>query len=88
MNGYAWLLAAARMDWAGEMCRSIKVLRGDEPAAPDEIEAAALQYVRKVSGYRTPSQANADAFETAVAEVSAATARLLGSLQVRRRGAA
>lgn len=60
------------------MCRSIKTLRtGATPASDDEITAAALQYVRKVSGYRTPSTANEDAFEAAVAEVADASKRLL-----------
>lgn len=56
-----------------------------EPAATDEeIEAAARQYVRKVSGVTRPSGANIDAFETAVAEVAGATQRLLAGLQPRR----
>ncbi len=60
------------------MCRSIKTLRtGAEPAPDDEITAAALQYVRKVSGYRKPSTANEHAFDHAVAEVAAASKRLL-----------
>jgi hypothetical protein len=60
------------------MCRSIKTLRAGATPAPDgEIHAAALQYVRKVSGYRTPSVANVDAFASAVDEVAAATSRLL-----------
>jgi len=60
------------------MCRSIKTLRrADEPATQDEIEAAALQFVRKVSGYRQPSKRNAEAFEAAVGEVAAASRRLL-----------
>ncbi|HET7645627.1 MAG TPA: DUF2277 domain-containing protein [Candidatus Limnocylindria bacterium] len=60
------------------MCRSIKTLRtGAEPASDDEIAAAALQYVRKVSGYRKPSAANEPAFNAAVAEVAAASRRLL-----------
>lgn len=60
------------------MCRSIKTLRtGAEPASDEEIVAAALQYVRKVSGYRKPSTANEPAFEAAVAEVTAASKRLL-----------
>jgi hypothetical protein len=63
------------------MCRSIKVLRtGAEPANDDEIRAAALQFVRKVSGYRRPSQANEPAFEAAVDEVAAASERLLASI--------
>ena len=60
------------------MCRSIKTLRtGATPASDDEITAAALQYVRKVSGYRKPSSANEAAFEEAVAEVAEASKRLL-----------
>ncbi len=60
------------------MCRSIKQLRrSNERPSDDEIEAAALQFVRKVSGYRKPSRVNQDAFETAVAEIAAATRRLL-----------
>ncbi len=66
------------------MCRSIKTLRRpDEPATAEEVEAAALQFVRKVSGYRHPSRANQAAFETAVAEIAGASRRLLGSLQAR-----
>ena len=60
------------------MCRSIKTLRtGATPASDEEIAAAALQYVRKVSGYRKPSTANEAAFEEAVAEVAEASRRLL-----------
>jgi hypothetical protein len=67
------------------MCRNITELRGLEPAATDdEIEAAARQYVRKVSGVTRPSPANADAFETAIAEVTATTTRLLASLPPRK----
>ena len=63
------------------MCRSIKTLRRPETAATDdEVAAAALQFVRKVSGYRVPSRKNADAFDGAVAEIAAASKRLLGSL--------
>jgi hypothetical protein len=63
------------------MCRSIKTLRRpQEPASQDEIEAAALQFVRKISGYRKPSKANAEAFEGAVEEISTVTRRLLESL--------
>ena len=65
------------------MCRSIKRLRGpDGPAAPDEIDAAALQFVRKVSGFREPSRANTEAFERAVREISDASQRLLDQLVV------
>ena len=67
------------------MCRNITELRGLQPAATaEEIAAAARQYVRKVSGVTHPSAANADAFEAAVAEVTAATTRLLGALPPRR----
>jgi hypothetical protein len=67
------------------MCRNITELRGLEPAAtPDEIEAAALQYVRKVSGIRAPNDASRDAFDRAVAEVAAATARVLDAMPSRR----
>ena len=63
------------------MCRSIKTLRRPETAATDEeVAAAALQFVRKVSGYRVPSRRNADAFDGAVAEIAAASRRLLESL--------
>jgi hypothetical protein len=63
------------------MCRNIRTLYNFEPAATDEeIRDAALQYVRKISGYTKPSQANAEAFERAVDEVTAASARLLDHL--------
>jgi hypothetical protein len=63
------------------MCRSIKTLRGLEPAATDEeIRAAALQFVRKVSGYRAPAKRNEAAFDAAVDEIAASAGRLLGSL--------
>jgi hypothetical protein len=66
------------------MCRSIKPLRmPDRPATEQEITEAALQYVRKVSGYRKPSQANQAAFDAAVREVAAATGKMLQSLAVR-----
>jgi hypothetical protein len=63
------------------MCRSIHTLYNFEPpATEDEVRAAALQYVRKVSGFTKPSQANAEAFERAVDAVTAASERLLGEL--------
>lgn len=63
------------------MCRSIKVLRKpEEQATPDEIRAAALQFVRKISGYHHPSQANQAAFDLAVTEVATSSERLLASL--------
>ena len=67
------------------MCRNITELRGLEPPATAvEIEAAARQYVRKVSGITRPSPANIEAFDAAVAEVAATTARLLEVLPPRR----
>ncbi len=63
------------------MCRSIKTLYNFEPPASEqEIRAAALQFVRKLSGFSVPSRANEEAFERAVDEVSAVAARLLESL--------
>jgi hypothetical protein len=60
------------------MCRSIKTLRTAEgPATDDEVEAAALQFVRKVSGFRAPSKRNAAAFEAAVDDIAEVTRRLL-----------
>ena len=67
------------------MCRNITELRGLQPAATgEEIEAAARQYIRKVSGITRPSAANADLFEAAVAEVAATTKRLLTGLPPRK----
>ncbi|MDE2860153.1 MAG: DUF2277 domain-containing protein [Chloroflexota bacterium] len=63
------------------MCRSIKTLRGtDGPVTEEEIRAASLQFVRKVSGYRMPSKANEAPFEAAVDEVAVAVDKLLSSL--------
>jgi len=60
------------------MCRSIKTLRRpDEPATDEEVRAAALQYVRKVSGYREPSRRNREAFDAAVERVAVASRDLL-----------
>jgi hypothetical protein len=65
------------------MCRSIKTLRRAETAATTgELEAAARQFVRKISGYRTPSVRNADAFEAAIAEIAASSTRLLETFGV------
>jgi len=65
------------------MCRSIKTLRRPETAATTgEIEAAARQFVRKVSGYRAPSARNQAAFDAAISDVSAASRRLLEAMQV------
>ena len=63
------------------MCRNIRTLHNFEPpATEDEIHASSLQYVRKISGFTKPSQANAEAFDRAVDEVAAVTRRLLGEL--------
>jgi hypothetical protein len=63
------------------MCRNIRTLHNFEPAATtDEVEAAALQYVRKISGTTKPSQANEEAFHRAVHEVAVASQRLLDAL--------
>jgi hypothetical protein len=63
------------------MCRSIKPLRNmDHPVTEQEIQEAALQYVRKVSGYRKPSKANEEAFNKAIEEVAESTRKMLGIL--------
>lgn len=76
-------------DGAG-MCRSIQTLRPPyaDDVGPDEVRAAALQYVRKIAGMRTPAAHNAEAFQAAVEQVAAATQQLLDGLVVRstRRG--
>jgi hypothetical protein len=66
------------------MCRSIKTLRTEPDVTHEDVEAAALQYVRKISGFRKPSQANQAVFDAAVAEIAAATDRLLDNLVVRQ----
>ncbi|MFD7117421.1 DUF2277 domain-containing protein [Streptomyces sp. NPDC059922] len=68
------------------MCRSIKTLRPPvlpEEATEEDIRAAALQYVRKVSGFRAPAAHNREVFEQAVAEIAESTAKLLGGIEVR-----
>jgi hypothetical protein len=67
------------------MCRSIKTLRPPyaEVVTDEDMRAAALQYVRKISGFRAPAARNAAAFDQAVDEIAAATARLLETLEVR-----
>ena len=66
------------------MCRSIKILRKNDADAQDasdvEVKEAALQFVRKISGYRHPSQANTEAFEKAVEDIAGISRQLLGSL--------
>jgi len=67
------------------MCRSIKTLRNAEvPATEEEIRAAALQYVRKISGYRKPSKVNEEAFEKSINEIAEATKVLLMNLKTGR----
>lgn len=72
------------------MCRSIKTLREPytENATEEDMRAAALQYVRKVSGFRRPAQHNAEAFDQAVEAVTSATLALLSRLEVRAAGPA
>ena len=67
--------------YAHSMCRNIRTLYNFEPAATDEeVRAAALQYVRKISGFTQPSAANAEAFDQAIEDVAAVSQRLLGEL--------
>ena len=67
------------------MCRSIKTLRrAEEPATEEEIRAAALQFVRKVSGFRQPSKKNSEAFDSAVDEIAGVSRKLLDSLTAGR----
>lgn len=80
------MTAAAHARHTGGMCRSIKTLRPPvlpEEATEEEIRAAALQYVRKVSGFRAPAAHNREVFDQAVEEVAAATRRLLAGIEVR-----
>jgi hypothetical protein len=68
------------------MCRNIRTLYNfDPPASEEEVQAAALQYVRKISGFNKPSQANAEAFERAIDAVAAASSQLLRELQTSAR---
>lgn len=70
------------------MCRSIKVLReGATPAPDEEIEAAARQFVRKISGFSKPAAHNQDVFDHAIDEIAAASQRLLDGLEIRGRKA-
>lgn len=70
------------------MCRSIKTLRTEPDVTRADIEAAALQYVRKISGFRKPSQANQHVFDGAVAQISDVTEELLAGLVVKQTAAA
>ncbi|MCI0544922.1 MAG: DUF2277 domain-containing protein [Actinobacteria bacterium] len=66
------------------MCRSIKVLReGADPAPSEEIEAAARQFVRKISGFSRPAEHNREVFEQAIDEIATASQRLLEGLEIR-----
>jgi len=66
------------------MCRSIKRLRdGSEPAPPEEVKAAALQYVRKISGFAKPTDHNAEVFRETVVDIAEASQRLLEHLEIR-----
>lgn len=65
------------------MCRSIKTLRNSEPASAEEIEAAALQFVRKISGMRKPPRLNEEAFASAVLDITAVSQRMLDTMGVR-----
>jgi hypothetical protein len=65
------------------MCRSIQTLRGPEPTSDEQVTAAALQYVRKISGYRAPSEANRTTFDQAVHDIAQATQALLDGLVTR-----
>ncbi len=65
------------------MCRSIKTLRSEVPATEEEIRAAALQFVRKVSGYRKPSKVNEAAFSNAIEEIALSTQKLLRQITVK-----
>jgi hypothetical protein len=77
-------MASSAASGASRMCRNIRVLYNFEPpTTDDEIRAAAVQYVRKVSGLGKPSAADAAAFDQAIDEVAASTARLLASLSAR-----
>jgi hypothetical protein len=65
------------------MCRSIMTLRGPDPTSDEQVDAAALQFVRKISGYRAPSEANRATFDQAVRDVADATRALLDGLVTR-----
>lgn len=79
------MTVTALSPYGGLMCRSIKTLRPPflDAATDEDVRAAALQYVRKISGFRAPASHNREAFDRAVDEVAAATAALLGALEVR-----
>jgi hypothetical protein len=70
------------------MCRSIVTLRGPTPATDEDVRAAALQFVRKVSGYRQPSRANQESFEGAIDEIAGSVRRLLTDIEANSRRSA
>lgn len=74
-------MVLGRLAYPRLMCRSIVTLRRpDSPPTDDEISAAALQFVRKISGYRKPSRRNEEAFDSAVADIAAVSRRLLDAV--------
>jgi hypothetical protein len=80
MNG--WLQPACKSDTLTLMCRNIKLLFNfDPPVTPEEIQAASLQFVRKISGFNKPSKANEAVFQAAVDDVAAVSTRLLRALE-------
>ena len=80
------MMVTCQASYNGYMCRNIKKLRvPNNPPTDEEIALAALQFVRKVSGYQKPSRTNQPAFEAAVDEIAAATRRLLGQLETKGR---
>jgi hypothetical protein len=81
-SGEGWAAARARITEDTEMCRNIRTLFNFEPEADEEeIRAAALQYIRKISGFTRPSKANEAAFEAAVEDVARVSGRLLAALE-------
>jgi hypothetical protein len=73
-----------KFDKIAAMCRSIKKLRrADQPATDQEMHEAALQFVRKVSGYRVPSRANQTTFDLAIEEIAASTKKLLSHIETK-----
>ena len=84
-RGDCCLFVCAGMAQEIDMCRNIKKLRyPDRPPTDQELEEAALQFVRKVSGYRKPSKKNEAAFETAVTDIASITRQLFDSLNVKK----
>src|SRR5690606_32841212 len=86
-GGFCWNVRGG--SHTGSMCRSIKTLRPPytEDVTDEDVRAAALQYVRKISGFRAPASHNAEAFDRAVEEITRSTTALLDSLEIRGRRA-